>query len=138
MGIIDPWSDHSLYDVLDGSLGFEDHQPADAIDFYGFHITPASPDGGSYIVSYDGHVGTVMEFESDDYDDVLELVDDLMDKVFEAHHYDYQDDTEALVEWAGRIQTSDKQRAEENPDTHIYVPENPIENSDEIGSTQTD
>ena len=123
MGIIDSYSDHSLYDVLDGSLGFENNQPAGAIDFYGFHITPTSPNGGSYMVSYDGHAGTVDEFKSDDFDDVLELVDHLMSFVLRAGDFDHQDDREALVEWAGKIVTDDPEKVEERPDLYMKLPE---------------
>jgi hypothetical protein len=121
MGIIDPHSEHSLYDILDGSLGLSNGQPEGSVDFYGFHVTPRNDDG-EYMVMYDGHVGTIDEFSSEDYDDVLELVDDLMSHVFQSHEYDYQDDKEALVEWAGKITTSDEERAEEQPGLYMYVP----------------
>lgn len=126
MGIIDSFSDHSLYDVLDGSLGFDDRgRPAGSIDFYGFHIMPQN-DEGEYVVQYDGHMGRIDRIDANDYDDVLELVDDLMTHVFEAHHYDYQDDKEELVEWAGRIMTDDAQKAEENPGLYVYIPDDPL------------
>jgi len=126
MGIIDPHSEHSLYDILDGSLAFENNRPEGSVDFYGFHIMPTTPGGGTYNVQYDGHVGTVGTINSEDYDDVLELVDDLMTHVFRSHEYDYQDDKEALVEWAGKIMTSDKDRAEENPDLYIDMSKEPV------------
>lgn len=127
MGIIDPHSEYSLYDVIDGTLGFEDNQPAGSVDFYGFHIGPVAPDGSKYQVAYEGHAGTVLEFSPEDYDDVLELVDDLVHLLIESHHYDYQDDREGLVEWAGPFVTHDQERAQENPKEYVYVPDDAFE-----------
>lgn len=129
MGIIDTHSEHSLYDILDGSLGMSDQgrgyaEPEGGVDFYGFHIMPANDDG-SYVVQYDGHAGQVDRFDAEEFDDVLELVDHLMTFVFEAHHYDYQDDKAELVEWAGKIMTSDKDRADAEPDLYIHIPDEP-------------
>lgn len=115
---IDSFSEHSLYDILEKDL----EAPEDnGTEYYGFHIVPQR--GGRYIVQYDGHCGMVMQFENDDYDDVLELVADLNELVFEAHHYDYQDDKEALVEWAGKIMTDDKEKAEANPELYQHIPQ---------------
>lgn len=127
MGIIDTHSEHSLYDILNGSLGFDEGRPEGTVEFYGFHITPAAGDGGRYNVQYDGHAGTVDTIESEDYDDILELVDDLQTHVFHAQQFDYADDKEELVEWAGPILTSDAEKAEENPDEYIHVPDEPVE-----------
>jgi len=127
MGIIDTHSEHSLYDILDGSLGFEDGRPEGTVEFYGFHIMPVAGDGGRYNVQYDGHVGIVDTIDSEDYDDVLELVDDLQTHVFHAQQFDYADDKEGLTEWAGRIMTSDEEKADENPDVYVCVPEEPAE-----------
>jgi hypothetical protein len=119
-----------LYDVVNGDLGMSDQgrgyaEPEGAIDFYGFHLLPQN-DRGTYVVQYDGHAGRVGMIDSDDFDDVLELVDHLMDFVFEAHHYDYQDDKEELVEWAGKIMVDEgDERAEENPDLYLEVPDAP-------------
>jgi hypothetical protein len=129
MGIIDPHSEYTLYDIVDGSLGFEDNRPEGRIDFYGFHLSPTH-DNGTYIVQYDGHAGEVGRVDSDDYGDVLELVDDLMDYVFEAHHYDYQDDKEELVEWAGKIMTDDPERERENPDLYLHIPDDAVTQTD--------
>ena len=121
MGIIDTHSEYSLYDVLDGSLGFDDGRPEGSVEFYGFHIMPRSRDG-SYVVQYDGHVGQVGSVDPDEYDDVLELVDELMTFVFEAQCFDYQDDKEGLVEWAGPIMTHDEEKADANPELYIHIP----------------
>ena len=128
MGYIDHFSDHTLYDVLDGNMSIHKDPETgeysfDTFEFYGFHIVPQNEDGGKYHVQLDGHAGTLDEIKSDDYDDVLELVDDLMSHVFLLAEYDYQDDQEALVEWAGRIMTGNKDRADEDPGTYLYVPE---------------
>lgn len=121
MGIIDSHSEYSLYDIVDGTLGFEDHQPAGSVEFYGFHILPVSQNKNEYIVQYDGHIGTIDTIRSEEYDDVLELVDDLMTHVFEAHHHDYQGTKKEFVEWAGKIMTDNKQKAEENPELYIHT-----------------
>lgn len=127
MGIIDTHSEYSLYDILDGSLGMSEQgrgfkEPEGTVDFYGFHVFPTS-DNGAYTVQYDGHVGAVDKLYADDYDDVLELVDDLMTHVFEVQHFDYQDDKEALVEYAGKIMTSDEEKADAHPDLYTYIPD---------------
>jgi len=118
---IDPHSEYSLYDVLEN-----DYKPYEGdfhLEYHGFHIIPQG--NGTYHVQLDGHAGSVMSFHRSDYDDVLELVADLNDCVFEYVHYDYQDDKEELVEWAGKIMTGDEERAEENSDLYLYVPDDP-------------
>lgn len=130
MGYIDKFSDKTLYDVLDGNLTIkiEDGIPnGDRYEFYGFHIVPQNAEGGVYDVQYDGHAGSVGKIHSDDYEDVLELVDDLMDHVFRVQEFHYQHDKEELVEWAGKIMTSDKERAEKEPSLYIHIPENSVE-----------
>lgn len=112
----------TLYDVLNDNL---DTPPeGGTVEYEGFHIAQQHP-GGTYHVQYDGHAGSVFQFDSSDYDDVTELVKDLNRYcVSELHHYDYQDDKTALVEWAGKIITHDKERATENPDLYLHIPEN--------------
>jgi len=117
---ISPFTENSLYDVLESDLvPGEDPAP----EYYGFFIQPQG--SGHYHVQYDGHVGSVMEFHRDDYEDVLELVADLNDCLLKLQNYDYQDDKEALVEWAGKIMTEDKEKADEQPDLYMHVPDNP-------------
>lgn len=118
-GPIDRFSPYSLYDVLEN-----DYKPWEDdfhFEYYGFHIVPQG--GGSYHVQYDGHVGQVMTFHRDEYDDVLELVADLNDILIRAQEYNYADDKEGLVEWAGKIMTGNEQRAEENPDLYAHIPD---------------
>lgn len=112
------YGDVGLRDVLNKDLDpVEDETP----EFCGFFLQPVG--GGEYQVQYDGHAGRVMTFDRRNYDDVLMLIDDLLDCVFRAQEYDYQDNKEELVEWAGQIVTSDKERAEERPDLYVYIPE---------------
>jgi len=109
----------SLHDVIDNDI---QHYPIDGAvcEYQGFHIQPST--AVSYIVQYDGHAGSVMHFRSSDYDNVLELVSDLNDRVLKLREYNYQDDKEALVDWAGKIITSDESRAEENPEMYVHAP----------------
>lgn len=118
MSEIDQFSEYTLYDVLEN-----DYDPRSDFHFeyYGFHIVPQG--NGRYGVQYDGHVGTVMDFKRDEYDDVLELVADLNECLLELNHYDYQDDKEGLVEWAGKIMTGDKEKAQEKPELYQYIPD---------------
>lgn len=115
---IDPYSEYSLYDILENNY----HAQKDDFHFeyHGFHIVPQT--GGRYHVQYDGHAGSVMDFHRDDYDDVLELVADLNDLLLESYHYDYQDDKEGLVEWAGKIMTDNEEKAAENPELYLKIP----------------
>jgi hypothetical protein len=123
MGIIDPHSEYGLYDILDGTLTLEDQgkgykEPNGTVDFYGFHIFPSGED--TFTVQYDGHAGSVGSFHPDEFDDVLELVDHLMDYVFRAHNYEYTEDKEELVEWAGKIMVDEGDgRAQERPDLYM-------------------
>lgn len=121
MSEIDPHSDYTLYDVLEN-----DYKPWEDdfhFEYYGFHIVPQGK--GRYHVQYDGHTGQVMTFENDEYDDVLELVADLNDLLLKLNQYDYADDKEGLVEWAGKIMTNDKEKAEKNPELYVHIPDDP-------------
>jgi len=117
---IDRLSEYSLYDVLEND--FDPWDDDFHFEYYGFHIVPQS--NGRYHAQYDGHAGSVFTFENDDYDDVLELVADLNSLLLRVTEFDYQDDKEGLVEWAGKIMTSDKDRADQNPELYIHVPNN--------------
>lgn len=115
---IDPHSEYSLYDLINNDV------PAGkSTEYEGFHLIST---GSRFMAQYDGHVGRIKTFDPDDYDDVLELVADLNRLVRRLNEYDYQDDRDGLVEWAGEIATSDEERAEES-DHHVYV-------SDDIGT----
>jgi hypothetical protein len=121
---IDPYSEYSLYDVVDGSMPMSTVENGEVIEsptieYMGFHITPSSSD--TYIVQLDGHVGQVMQIDPVEYDDVLELVDDLNSLVVRSYELEYEDDKEALVEWAGPIMTHRTDRAEDS-DLYIHVP----------------
>lgn len=116
---IDRHSEYSLYDVLEND--YEPWEDDFHFEYFGFHLIPQG--GGKYHAQYDGHAGSVMKFHRDDYDDVLELVADLNDLLLRVGEYHYQDDKEALVDWAGKIMTNDKEKAEEEPGLYLHIPE---------------
>lgn len=116
-GPIDPFSDYSLYDIVD-----DDIPAGDSTEYMGFHLV--SNGAGKYVVQYDGHMGAVDHIESDDYDDVLELVDDLNGYVVRLHEFDYQKDKEELVAWAGPIMTTKPHKAD-GSDLYAYAPMDP-------------
>lgn len=117
-GPIDPVSPHSLHDLVDGDVPL-----GDGVEYMGFHVFKASET--SLNVVLEGHIGDVDRLDIGDYDDVLELVDDLNRLVTYKHEYYQQDDDEALIDWAGRYATNDEEKAAENPDRYVHVPENP-------------
>lgn len=119
---IDPFSDYTLHDVIDES---QPHKPMGdfRFEYNGFHIVPRT--GDKYHVQLDGHAGSVFQFKASDYDDVLKLVADLNSLWVLHMEYQYQDDTEALVDWAGKIMTSHEEKAEENPELYIYTGDAP-------------
>lgn len=113
---IDPYSDYSLYDVLEGDV----MEGGESTEYEGFHIVAQG--NGTFHVQPDGYAGQLWAFEADEYDDVLELVDDLnYDRLMFWEEYD----EETRIEEAGKIMTSDKERAEENPEKYLFVPSNP-------------
>jgi len=113
---IDPHSEHSLYDILAGDV-----PPGESTEYMGFHLV--SENSTRFMAQLDGHVGRVKSFDADDYDDVLELVSDLNTLVVQRHQYDYSDDKDALVDWAGKIMTADEERAEEKPELYVHIPD---------------
>lgn len=116
---IDTHSEHSLYDVLNNTI------PAgESTEYMSFHIV--SQGTGTYHAQLDGHAGQVESFTHEDYDDVLELVGDLNNLVTRRWEYDYQDDKQALVEWAGEIMTRDEEKAKDS-DIYIHIPDPPAE-----------
>ena len=125
-GPIDPYSPYSLQDFVISNPPEPDYENGDmpTIEYEGFHIMHLGD--GDCQVQYDGHAGIVKRYNTDGYNDVLELVSDLNRLVSRRNEYDYQDDKEGLVEWAGKIMTSDVERAEENPDLYIHIPDEPF------------
>ena len=121
-GPIDPFSEYSLHDVVDGTMPEpEDYgdRPHDfpVTSYYGFHVTYLGD--GEYQIVYDGHVGRVKEFEDGHYEDVLELVADLTDLVLEV----IEEDMDHLVSVAGKQITHDEEKANENPQHYLHIPE---------------
>lgn len=115
----------TLHDVVNGDLA--PPPEGETVEYEGFHISQQYP-AGTFHVQYDGHAGKVFEFEDGDYNDVTELVKDLNRHcLIRLHEYDYQDDKEGLVEWAGKIMTSDKDKAEERPDLYLHIPDDVLE-----------
>lgn len=120
------YGDGTLYDVVNGDLeppkieGPEDEVTGGSLEYQGLHINAVSD--GSYIVQVDGHVGRVMDFDAGEYDDALELVDDLNSLWVRVHHYRAQDDEDGLVEWAGKKMTHDPERAEQENWVHVPRP----------------
>lgn len=114
---------YSLYDVIAGRLDDPYHGEGEqwTVDYHGLVI--CNQGNGTYHVQLEGHAGHVMEFHPDDYEDVLELVSDLNEELIRRHDFDYLDDKEGLVEWAGKIMTSDEEKAEENPELYMKIPE---------------
>lgn len=119
---IDPFNEYSLHDVVDGTMPEPEDYGESMIDhpvteFYGLHITYLGDD--RYQIVYDGHADRICVFEQDDYDDVLELVAELVDYLLDIHRLD----KEGVVDLAGKIITSDKERADADPGLYLYVPE---------------
>lgn len=115
-GPIDSYTENTLYDFIGEDTHLEPGE--DSFEFYGIHLVPQSET--RFIAQLDGHAGAVKQFDATEYGDVLELVDELMSVKILWNEYEYQDDREALVEWAGRIMTSDPNR---DPDLFLHVPE---------------
>ena len=111
---IDPFSEYSLHNVVSGDI-----PPGESTEYMGFHIV--SQGNGRFHAQLDGHAGSVKTLDSDDYDDVLGVVDDLNGLVIRHHEYDYQDDKDELVEWAGRIMTRDAEKAAD--DNYLHIPD---------------
>jgi hypothetical protein len=99
----------SLRDVVNKDL-----DTADVCELWGIFIHPHGD--GEYGLQYDGHVGLVETIHNDDYDDVLELVEEIHRITVEIAEMD----REELVEYAGKIMTEDKAEAVNSPH-HIYI-----------------
>ena len=119
----DPWSEYSLRDFVGDDLPEGNPMEGDipTLEYHGFHLMHTG--NGRCQAQYDGHADTVMTWQGSDYDDVLDLVADLNQLIIRLNEFDYQDDKEGLVEWAGKIMTSDKERADADPELYIHVPE---------------
>lgn len=119
-GPIDPYSPHGLRDVLEGNIPDPREGEHSSVEYEGMHIQHQG--NNRFHVQLDGHAGCVMTFHSDDYHDVLELISDLNEKLIWWQNYDYREDKEGLVEWAGKIMTSDEERAADS-ELYVHIPE---------------
>ena len=117
---IDKYSEYSLYDVISGEM------PGSGIstEYLGLHITGQTK--GRYLVQPDGHIGHLSTVRSEDFDDVLELVDHLNGLALEWFNHQEHGTKEELVEFAGRIMTSDEVKAERQPEIYIHIPDDPL------------
>lgn len=124
----------NLQKVIDEELG-----PAESVDYLGFHIVHQHK--GKYHIQADGHAGMVGEFHVDEFDSALELVDEInrYDTIREEHMY-YGDD-DAMIGWAGKLMTSDEEKADEEPEKYVYIPpadERPDVDVDELLEVDSD
>lgn len=102
----------------------DDNGPHDAgygIEYEGIFLI--SHGTGTYTLQLEGHTGTLGTIDADEFDDPLELVDELNRYVWNIARTVFAGDTDDLVEYAGRMATSREELAEENPDHYVYVPE---------------
>jgi len=107
--------EYTLHDVV-----ADDVPMGNSVEYMGFFLL--SSGNGTYIVQRDGHLGEIDRLTADDYHDVLDLVHHMNSHVVRFQEFDYQDDHEGLIEWAGPRGTRDRERAENNDD-YVYVPD---------------
>jgi len=118
--------------VLDGEL-----ESGESVGYECFYLIHQIND--RYIVQLDGHAGVIDTLDASDYDDELELVSDLNQHLWESMERHYHDDRDAIVNWAGRMITADEERAANNPDHFVHVPEpEDLPTSDEAGPVGDD
>lgn len=120
-GPIDPYSPYDLYDVVNGDIPAADEvERGESVgtEFFGYHLIHTQ--NGEYMIQYDGHVGTVDTFHEDDFDDVLELVAYMVDLLIEGAQHQHDD---VFHKFAGPYATSDKEKAEQEPDKYQHIPD---------------
>jgi hypothetical protein len=118
---LDVTEGRSLHDLVEGRV---EASGREALDYHGLFLQGANPENGSpgdIRVQAEGHVGTITYLSSEDYDDVLELVDDLDALRIEWENHIEHGSLEDLVEFAGPKVTADSEKAEDS-DLHHYVP----------------
>jgi hypothetical protein len=115
-GPIDPYSDYDLHDVLHNRM-----PEGETTEFYGFHLTNDGGDG--YRVRPEGHTGSLATLHASDYDDILELVADLISLWIDWDNYSLQ----TRVDAAGKVITQDEAKAERDPDLYNYAADVPLE-----------
>lgn len=114
---IDPYSEYSLHDIVAGDL-----PRGESTEYMGFHLVGQGD--GRVHAQLDGHAGSVETFDAADYDDVLELVNDLNGLVIRREEHEAAGFT-ALCAWAGPIVTADPEQATD--DNYLYVPHDPTD-----------
>jgi hypothetical protein len=117
-GPIAPWCEHDLYDVLEADI-----PPGESTEYVGLHLIAG--DGSRFTIQPDGYAGTLTQIDVADYDDVLELVDELNTWLVEWREVLSTDDDERIVEYGGKQITSDEAKAQRNPEKYLYVPDDP-------------
>lgn len=117
-----PSSGRSLHDLVNGDVP----EGPESLEYRGLFLHGADPEDewaeGNIYVQADGHAGIVTWLSSDDYDDVLELVEALNSLLLEWENHIEHGSNEQLVEFAGKKITHDPQEAEENPELYCHVP----------------
>jgi hypothetical protein len=111
----------SLHDLVEGRVEVSGRE---ALDYHGLFLQGTRPENGvpgDIRVQAEGHVGTITHLSSDDYNDVLELVDDLNALLLEWENHIEHSSEEDLVEFAGQKATDDPEKAE-GSDLYVHVP----------------
>lgn len=100
-----------------------DFRIGETVDYMELCILKVSQD--RFIVQVRGHDGTVWSFNRDDINSTLVLIDQLNDLHCEYEERFHSDDEYALIEWAGRIITFDKESKDDFPDEYTYISDAP-------------
>jgi len=118
---LDPSTGYSLHDLASGDVP----QGRESVEYEGLflHGEDASQEWteGDILVQAEGHAGIVTWLSSDDYDDVLELVDELNSLLLEWENHIEHGSLEELVEFAGPRVTDDPEKAE-GSEHYVHVP----------------
>ncbi len=118
---LDASEGRSLHDLVEGRVNATGRE---ALDYDGLFLHGADPENGSegdIRVQVEGHVGIVAHLSSEEYDDVLGLVDDLNGLLRRYHEHTDHGSMDDLVEFAGPKTTDNPEKAEES-DHYVYVP----------------
>jgi len=114
------WGPATLYDLLEFDAEEIPTREPLTTEYQGLHLIRSRR---FITVQPDGYAGALDSLDSSDYDDVLELVDDLNRLVSGWWELQQHGDREDRVEAAGRLMTRDAAKAHENEELYIHVPE---------------